>query len=229
MKKPPYKSYGRDKKKKKEKIEKHIDIPAPVDTPEAEMMVDDVYKLVAFFQEHASKFIAVLAALVVLGGGYLGYKWYKNNLEMKAASIFDRGMIALENGNEKEAEKYFKEAADKYFSAPSGKAGAFLYGKLAGDVSYIKKVEGIKSFTFSPAAKLEDGVFMMKDGKGEAAVQKFASLSRDKDWTYPAGLYYLTIYYLSKGEKDKAKETYDILSGDYKNSFYTAVLGEVIQ
>ncbi|WP_022846859.1 MULTISPECIES: hypothetical protein [unclassified Desulfurobacterium] len=229
MKKPPYKSYGRDKKKKKAKIEKHIDIPAPVDTPEAEMMVDDVYKIIAFFQAHAAKFVAVLAVLLIVGGGYLGYKWYKSNLEMKAAAIFDKGMIALEDGNEKEAEKYFKEVADKYFSAPSGKAGAFLYGKLAGDIDYIKRAEDVKSFTISPAAKLEDGIFMMEKGKSSEAVQKFASLSRDKDWTYPAGLYYLTIYYLSKGEKEKAKDTYDILSGDYKNSFYTAVLGEVIQ
>ncbi|WP_456397450.1 hypothetical protein [Desulfurobacterium sp.] len=229
MKKPPYKSYGRDKKKKKSKIEKHIDIPASVDTPEAEIMVDDVYKIVMFFQEHAFKFIAVLVALVVLGGSYFGYRWYRSNLEIKAASVFDKGMIALEDGNKEEAKKYFKEAADKYFSAPSGKAGAFLYGKLSNDISYIRKVEGVKSFTLSSAAKLEDGIFMMNDGKGKAAVQKFASLSRDKDWTYPAGLYYLTIYYLSKGEKDKAAETYDILSGDYKNSFYTAVLGEIIQ
>ncbi|WP_457568207.1 tetratricopeptide repeat protein [Desulfurobacterium sp.] len=229
MKKPPYRSYGRDKKKKKTMIEKHIDIPASVDTPEAEMMVDDVYRLFSFFREHAVIIVSIFAILLVAGGGYFGYRWYKNSLEVKAAAIFDRGMLALENGDDKEAEKYFKKVADEYFSAPSGKAGAFLYGKLAGNLSYIQKVENTGGVTLPAAARLEDGIFMMDKGKGDLAVKRFASLSRNRDWTYPAGLYYMTVYYLSKGEKDKAKDTYEILRGDYKNSFYTAVLGEIIQ
>ncbi|SNR66305.1 tetratricopeptide repeat protein [Desulfurobacterium atlanticum] len=226
MKKPPYKAY---RKKEKKKEEPPVHIPEAIDTPEAEMMVSDFYKIIGFLEKHLQKIVVGILLIATIGGGIFGYKLYKENLEIKAATIFDRGMFAIENGKEKEAEKYFKEVAEKYPDTPSGKAGTFLYGKLTKNLFFLEKAGKSESFTISPAGKLDTGVVLFEENKTDAAIGKFTSLSRDKDWTHPAGLYYTAIVYLTDKKIGKAKEIYEILKGDYQNSFYTAMLGELLK
>ncbi len=226
MKKPPYKSYI---KKEKKEENPPVNIPEAIDTPEAEMMVSDFYKIINFFEKHAAKFIAIIVAIAIIGGGFFGYKWYRGNLETKAAAIFDRGLFALKSGKNKEAEKYFKKVADSFPDTPSGKAGIFIYGKLTKNISYLEKAIKTESLTISSAGKLDTGVILFEKGKTDEAITKFISISRNKDWTHPASLYYAAIAYITEGDRNRAKEIYEILKGDYQNSFYTAIIGELFK
>ncbi len=224
MKKPSYRSY-----KKKVKKEKHIEIPEKIDTREAEQLVEDIYRLGEFLKRHQSKFIAAVVALILAVGAYVGYNYYIETKELQAASIVDKGLFSLENNDLDSAIKAFKEAQENYFSTPSGKIAAFLFGKFSNSTESLKKVSNTGSFTLSPAAKVVLAVNLLKKGDLDKAELILSSIERSKDWTYPEALYYLIILNLKKGNVEKAEEIRNILAADYGNSIYSQLAQELLR
>lgn len=224
MKKPPYKAY---RKKKEEKPEIHI--PEKIDTPEAEQFVDDLYRIWEYLLFHWKKVAVVLGVILIGGGGYLGYEWYQNSIETKASQIVDSGLFKLENGNETEALKLFSEAENQYPEAPSTLIGRFLKGKLGNNTAEFKFLLRKNSFLTSPAAKVSLISNYIDRGNLNSAEKLISQMKRDKDWTYPEALYDSIVIALKKGNKEQAKESLEILKGDYKNLPITTLAERLVK
>jgi len=204
MKKPPYKAY---RKKKKEELPVHI--PEKIDTPQAEQLVSDFYRLVEFISTHKSKLLGALALLIIIGGSYLGYSFYTERKEVKAAEVVDKGLYYLDEGREEEAVKYFKEAVEKYPDAPSGRLAAFLLGKIEKKSSYIEPLALKESYLLSPPSKTTLITWGIDGGNPPGYTVK------REEWTHPEYLYTQVLAALKRGDLQGAKNAFDALSGDY--------------
>ena len=221
MRKPPYKAY-----RKKEKKEKHIEIPEKIDTREAEQLVEDIYRLGEFLKTHWKKLFAVLSALLLLGGGYGGFRLYETSKELKSAEVVDRGLSELENGKTDEALKVFSSVKE---DTPSGRVAAFLYGKLTNSTDVLENLSKVKSLTISPASKVALAGVLINGGKLKEPESVLLSVSRSDDWTYPQALYYLIVINVKRGNLAKARETFDILQADYGNSIFSQLAQELLK
>ena len=224
MKKPPYRVY---KKKKEEKPPVHI--PEKIDTPEAEQLVDDLYKIGNYLLIHWKKIAAVLGVIFFIGGSYLGYAWYQDSIELKASQIVDEGLFKLEKGKEKEAVKLFNEAEKNYPEAPSTLIGRFLKGKIEKENSEFTFLIEKNRYLTSPPSKSSLIASHIENGKLAEAENIISRIKRDEDWTYPEALYDGIIIALKKGNREKALELLEILKGDYKNLPITTLAERLVE
>ncbi|WP_456456968.1 tetratricopeptide repeat protein [Thermovibrio sp.] len=206
MKKPPYRSYKSRKSK-----EPAVHIPEKIDTPQAEQLASDLSKVISFISKHKSKLLMVLAFLLIIGGSYGGFTLYKGKMELKAAQVVDKGLFYLREGKREEALKYLNEAAKEYPKTPSGKVALFLIAKLEGKREYLKELASSKSYLFSPPSKTSLDAEDVDRGKTLEYTLK------REEWTHPEYLYYKLLIDLKKGERQKAKQVLDSLTGDYGN------------
>ncbi|SMP18789.1 hypothetical protein SAMN06265339_1630 [Desulfurobacterium pacificum] len=211
MKKPPYKAY------QKKKEEPPIHIPEKIDTPQAEQLVSDIYKLYDLLTKHWKKLALITAIVVLMAGSWGIYKWHKISIEKQAALIVDKGLFYLRNGKEKEAIKYFNIAVSKFPNAPSSKIAAFLAGKLGNQTSLLEKCRNYKNFLVSPPATTTLTAKALDKNQINKAESLLDTIKRDKDWTYPEALEYREIAGLMKGNIQEAKDALDALKGDYQN------------
>ena len=212
MKKPPYRAY---RKKEKKKEELPVNIPEKIDTPEAEQLVSDLYKVVNFFTTHRKKFVGGLLALALIAGSYGGYVWKKNRTELKAAQIVDRGLFLLRTGKEKEALELFQKAVKEYKGAPSAKVAEFLLAKIEKRDNLLLELSRSNSFLVSPPSKTAIVAKKIDGNELEVADTIISQMKRDKDWSYPEAIYDRLIIALKKGDLKGAKDALETLRGDY--------------
>ena len=214
MKKPPYKVY---RKKSEKKEELPITIPEKIDTPEAEQLVSDFYKVVNFLTNHWKKLLVVLLIFVTAGGSYGGYVYKKNQKELKAARIVDEGLFFLRSGDEKKAIKLFRKALKEYKGAPSTKIAEFLLAKLEKKERLFSELSKSGSFLVSPPSKTAVIAEKIDRNELESADKIISQMKRDKDWTYPEAIYDRLIIALKKGDSKGVKDALETLKGDYPN------------
>ena len=213
MKKPPYRVY---KKNEKEEENSPFNLPQEIDTPQAEQFVSDLYKIWHFLMEHNKK-IGILATVILLVvGAYFGYKTYLDNIETKASEIVDKGIFYLREGKKEEALKLFELARKEYPNAPSTKLATFLLGKLKKDAKVLKSLENEDSMIASPTKTSLSAIYI-DEGKIEEAKRAISNMKRDKDWTHPEAVYEKVVIALKENDRVSAKNTLEILRGDYKN------------
>jgi len=211
LKKPPYKAY------QKKKEEPPINIPEKIDTPQAEQLVTDLYKLYDLITEHWKKIALVAGILLILAGSWGIYKWHEISIEKQAALLVDKGLFYLRSGKEKEAIKFFNLAVSKFPDAPSSKIAAFLAGKLGNETSLLQKCRHYNDFLVSSPATTTLTAKALNENKVEKAEALIDTIKRDRDWTYPEALEYREIAGLMKGNLQEAKDALDALKGDYQN------------
>jgi len=205
LKKPPYKAYR--KKKKEEELPVHV--PEKIDTPQAEQLVSDFYRLMEFVSAHRNKLLGLLALVLIVGGSYFGYELYQKNLELKAAQLVDQGLYYLDKGEEEKAVKFFEEAVKKYPNAPSGRLAAYLAGKIEKKAGYLEKLVPTDSFLLSPPSKTTLITWGIDSGKLPSY-----QVARE-EWTHPEYLYDQILVSLKKGDEAGARDAFNALSGDY--------------
>ncbi|MEO2068803.1 MAG: hypothetical protein ABGX27_04750 [Desulfurobacteriaceae bacterium] len=225
MKRPPYKAY---KKREKEKQETPIHIPKEIDTPQAEQLASDVYKVWNFLMIHSKKIGIAFALVLLVLGSLFGYKSYQQSLELKAAKIVDKGIFLLENGKKDDALKLFDLAAKEYPNAPSTKIAKFLLAKERKDIKLLKTLKEQDFITASPSRTLLSGIYI-DEGKLKEAKKEISIMRRDKDFTYPEALYQEIIIALKENDEKKAKEILEILRGDYKNLPITSLAEKLLK
>ncbi|MEO2065420.1 MAG: hypothetical protein ABGX17_02845 [Desulfurobacteriaceae bacterium] len=204
MKRPPYRIY-----KSKEKEEPKVQIPEEIDTPQAEQLVSDLYKLLHFISKHRAKLLSFLLAALIIGGLYTGYRFYTEKVEMKAAELVDRGIYYLDRGKEEKALSYFERAVKEYGGAPSSRLAKFLIGKIKGEGSYLKGLASSKSYLFSPPSKTTLLTWSLDGGKlPNYKVER-------QEWTHPEYLYDKLLFALKRGNRKEALNIYSVIKGDY--------------
>jgi len=212
LKKPPYRAY-----QKKKKEEPPIHVPEKIDTPQAEQLVFDIYKLYNLITKHWKKLALTTAILLVSLSSWGIYKWHEISVEKQATLIVDKGLFYLRNGRKKEAIKYFNIAVSKFPSAPSSKIAAFLAGKLENKTLLLEKSRNSENFLISSPATTSLAANALNKKQINKAESLLDSIKRDKDWTYPEALEYREIIGLIKGNHQEAKDALDALKGDYPN------------
>ena len=212
MKKPPYKAY-RKKEKKKEELPVHL--PEKIDTPEAEQLISDLYKIAHFLSIHWKKFLGSLLILAAIVGSYGGYVWKKNSEELKAARIVDEGLYFLRSGNKKKALELFHKALKEYKGVPSARIATFLIAKIEEKEELLTELSKTDSFLVSPPSKTGIAATEIDKNNSEAAQKILSHMERDKDWTYPEAIYYKLLIALKKGDSEGAKDALETLKGDY--------------
>ncbi|TCK06546.1 hypothetical protein [Phorcysia thermohydrogeniphila] len=214
MKKPPYRAY-RKKEKKKEELPVHL--PEKIDTPEAEQLVSDLYRIAHFLSANWKKIAGALLLFAVIAGSYGGYVWQKNQKELKAARIVDEGLYFLRSGNEKKATELFSKALKEYKGAPSTKIAAFLLAKIEKKEELLRELSKTDSFLVSPPSKTGMVAAEIDKNDLDAAQKIISQIKRDKDWTYPEAIYDRLLIALKKGDSESAKDALETLKGDYPN------------
>ena len=212
MKKPPYRAY-RKKEKKEEELPIHL--PEKIDTPEAEQLVSDLYRLANFLSTHWKKLLGALLIFTALAGSYGGYVWKKNSEELKAARVVDEGLYFLRSGDEKKALELFHKALKEHKGAPSTKVAAFLVAKIEKREELLKELSATDSFLVSPPSKTAVVAKEIDENKLDTALRTISQMERDKDWTYPEAVYDKLIIALKKGDTEGVKEATETLKGDY--------------
>jgi len=205
LKKPPYKAY----RKKKREEEPPVHIPEKIDTPQAEQLVSDFYRLLDFISTHKNRLLGALAVLLIIGGSYFGYRLYRENLELKAARLVDEGLYYLDRGEREKALKLFEEAVKKYPDAPSGRLAAFLSGKMERKSGYLERLAPAESYLLSPPSKTTLITWGIDSGNPPSYQVK------REEWTHPEYLYDQILISLKRGDGAGAKNAFDALSGDY--------------
>ncbi|WP_456419159.1 hypothetical protein [Thermovibrio sp.] len=218
MKKPPYKVY---KRKEKEKTPVHI--PERIDTPQAEQLVSDFYKLLNFISKHRAKLLGILAFLFIIGGSYLGYSFYERSVELKAAELVDKGLYYLDNGNEKEAVSYFGKAVKEYRGAPSARLAQFLLGKIEKKEDELKPLASSNSYLLAPPSKTALITWGIDKGKVPPYQVK------RNEWTHPEYLYDRLLFALKEGKVKEAEDIYNALSGDYGSLPISSLAGRLVE
>jgi tetratricopeptide (TPR) repeat protein len=206
LRKPPYKVYS----KKRREEESPIQIPEKIDTPQAEQLVSDFYKLLHFLSQHKKKLLGLLAALIIIGGSFGAYSYYLNQVELKAAELVDRGLYYLDAGKKEKALKLLSQAVSKYPQAPSSRLASFILGKLNQDVKYLKELSLSDSYLLSPPSR-SSLLALRVDGKFNGSVKPVER----QEWTHPEYLYGELLVALKEGNRKKAKELLDSIVGDY--------------
>jgi len=224
LKKPPYKAY-----RKKDKEKPPIEIPEKIDTPQAEQLALDIYKLYETAAKHWKKVAAVVGTVSILLGGWGIYRWHQINTEKKAALLVDKGLFLLRENKEKEAVKLFKKAVKEYPEAPSSKIAAFLAGKLSNNTELLLKAKNYQDFLVSPPSITTLAAESLNRNKTEKAEKFLNELKRDRDWTYPEGLEYRIIAGIKKGNLEEAKNALEALKGDYPNLPITNLSQQLLQ
>jgi outer membrane protein assembly factor BamD (BamD/ComL family) len=219
LKKPPYKAYR--KKKKEEELPVHI--PEKIDTPQAEQLVSDFYRLLDFISTHKNKLLGALAVLLIIGGSYFGYRLYQKNLELKAAQLVDKGLYYLDRGEKKKAVELFEEAVKKYPNAPSGRLAAFLAGKLEKKAAYLERLAPAGSFLLSPPSKTTLITWGIDSGNPPSYQVK------REEWTHPEYLYDQLLISLKRGDRAGAKNALDALAGDYPDLPITSLAQRLLK
>ncbi|WP_457679100.1 hypothetical protein [Thermovibrio sp.] len=218
MKKPPYRAY-----RSKKKEEKTIEIPEKIDTPQAEQLVSDFYKLLEVINRHKGKLLLGLALLLIIGGSYLGYSFYTSKVESEAAQVVDKGLYYLNKGEEKKGVKLLQEAVKKYKGAPSAKLAQFILGKIEKREELLKPLASSKDFLFSPPSKTT--LITWGIDKGKVPPYK---VERDR-WTHPEYLYDEFLIALKERRLSEAKNYLDALNGDYKGLPITQLAREILR
>ncbi len=211
MKKPPYRAY----KKKTEREKPPIQIPEKIDTREAEQLVEDIYRLKNFFASHWKPITALLTAVVLIIGGFLGYKAYRSSIELKAARIVDEGLWNLRHNKKEEAIKLFKEAIREYPTAPSSKLATFLSDRLENSMNNLERFAKEKDFLLTPPSKTAIAAKEINTNKLQKAESILSNMKRDFDWTYPEAVYDKLLIGLKENNQKKIKEALNILEGDF--------------
>ena len=211
MKKPPYKSYRKEDKKK----EVPVHIPEKIDTPEAEQLVEDIYRLKNLLYSHWKKLSAIAAVVFVVGASVLGYHYYRNSLELKAARIVDEALWDLEHGNKEEALKLFNKAVSEFPSAPSSKLAAFMIDKLTGSNEHLENLSKEKSFLFSSPSTTSLATRLINKGELKKAENLLSKVKRNSHWTHPEAVYDEMLVGLKSGDSEKARNALETLQGDY--------------
>jgi outer membrane protein assembly factor BamD (BamD/ComL family) len=219
MKKPPYKAYR--KKKKEEELPLHI--PEKIDTPQAEQLVSDFYRLMEFISTHRSKLLGALIAILLIGGSYLGYRLYQKNLELKAARLVDEGLYYLGKGDKERAVRLFERAVKEYPDAPSGKLAAFLAGKIEEKAGYLERLATAESFLLSPPSKTT----LITRGIDSGKIPPYQV--KREEWTHPEYLYDQVLISLKKGDGAGARNALDALSGDYPDLPITSLAQRLLK
>ncbi len=218
MKKPPYKVY---KGKKREETPVHI--PEKIDTPQAEQLVSDLYKLLDFVSKHRGKLLGVLVFLLIIGGSYLGYSFYTRSVELKAAELVDKGLYYLDKGEEKKALSYFEKAVKEYKSAPSSRLAQFLMGKIKKREEYLKPLASLESYLLSPPSKTT--LFTWGVDKGELPPYRV----KREEWIHPEYLYDKLLFALKEGKTKEAKDIYNQIEGDYGSLPISSLAGRLME
>jgi len=171
------------KKVKKEKLP--IELPEPIDTPQAEQLVVDVYKIYEFLKEHKKKIVTVALAIALVSGT-VGFILYKKKVAEETASRFlDEAIVLIENGKKEEGIKLLKESAK--YNSPSGKMARIYLADLTKNENLLKGlVDG--SSVISSSAKLILVKILLEKGKTEEAKKILLSFKRD-EFGYPQSLY----------------------------------------
>jgi len=218
LKKPPYKVYRR-----KEKEETPVHIPEKIDTPQAEQLVSDLYRLLDFLSRHRAKLLGFLGFLLIIGGSYLGYSFYSENLELKAAELVDKGLYYLDKGQEKKAVSYFERAVKEYRGAPSARLAQFLLGKIEKKEEYLKPLASSKSYLLSPPSKTSLITWGIDKGKVPPYQVK------REEWTHPEYLYDRLLLALKEGKVKEARDIYNALNGDYGSLPISSLAGRLVE
>jgi len=223
LKKPPYRAY------KKKKEEPPVKLPHDIDTPEAEQLVSDIYRLKEFALKHWKKALPVLGALLTVLAVLWGYTEYRNRIELKSARLVDEGLALLEEGKKADALKLFNSAVEKYPSAPSARIAKFLSAKLSKNEALLKDLALQRDFLVSPPSKTSLMAVEMDRGNLKEVESLLSAMERDRDWTYPEALYIKVLLALKKGEVETAKEAMELLSGNYRGLPVTFLAHDVVK
>ena len=224
LKKPPYRSYRRERREEKPSVQ----IPEKIDTPQAEQLVSDLYSLLHFLERYKKKILLVISILLLIGGVYAGYNLYSEKVELRAAELTDRGLYFLEKGEKNKAFGYFEKAAEEYGSSPSGRLAKFLLGKLKGEENYLKGLSKKDDYLLSPPSKTSLGAVFIDRGKLLEARKVLKSVKRD-EWTHPEALYDEVLISLIEGNRKNAESYLDLLRGDYQGLPITKLAEELLR
>ncbi len=198
-------------------------VPREIDTPQAELMMQDLYKIRDFIQKHLLETVGISVCLLCLIGGFFGYRWYKGFRESRAANLVDRGLYMLDNNDTTAADKYFKRAVNLCQDCPSSLIGGFFLYENENNTSGLRRLSKLRNFTVSPAAQ---AALLSKGSVLPSSL--IQHIDRGNNWAYPEAIYYDLISNLKGRNIQEAKQDLEILKGDFKNLPITKLSEELI-
>jgi outer membrane protein assembly factor BamD (BamD/ComL family) len=201
---------------------------------ESDPLIENFNRLNAFYAENKSTVIGVLIALVVVIGGFFGWKTYSEAQESEAQNYLSVAESYYTNGDYENAlygddtalTYGFDQIADEF---PLTKAGnmanyyaavsSYELGDIETALMYIEEFD-IPEGILGVGPKTLHGKLLLANGSYEVAAQKFIEAANwsENDVTTPSNLYEASQAYYKAGNYDEATALVDQIIDEYPES-----------
>jgi tetratricopeptide (TPR) repeat protein len=207
-------------------------------------IVEGIHKIEEFFKKYKNILIYTVGGLVLVIGGYIGYKELVSKPRINEAleqmvipqNYFEKDSFQLALKGQGLLEPGFESIANEYSSTPSGNLAKFYAGvcclKLGEYEQAIDYFDKFKSDDeiFAPRALANIGNCYVELGKLETAIKYFEQAAHKKDnLASPSYLMKATAVYEKLGQYSKALQLYEEIKYKYPESSEANTIDKYIE
>jgi tetratricopeptide (TPR) repeat protein len=207
-------------------------------------IVEGIHKIEEFFSKYKNILLYVVGGLVVVVGGYIGYRELISKPHVNEAleqlvipqNYFEKDSFRLALKGQGLLEPGFESIANEYSSTPSGNLAKFYAGICCLNLGeYEQAIEYFDKFKsddeiFAPRALANIGNCYVELGKLETAVKYFEQAAHKKDnLASPSYMMKATAVYEKLGQYSKALRLYEDIKYKYPESIEASSIDKYIE